>query len=199
MNCKNLKRKCKILKYGMTELIAEITGLLGGRTSEEIFFNDVTTGASNDIERATQIARSMVVEYGMSDLGPIQYEKNSGSVFLGRDYTNSQRNFSNAVAEEVDKAIREIIEEAHKKATEIITERKDDVVLIAETLLENETINEEEIDYLLKNRKMPDETVKQKEAAHNSIIDEQAKKEAAEAETNKKTSDTKVDETKKED
>jgi cell division protease FtsH len=141
----------------------------------------------------------MVVEYGMSDLGPIQYEKNSGSVFLGRDYTNSQRNFSNAVAEEVDKAIREIIEEAHKKATEIITERKDDVVLIAETLLENETINEEEIDYLLKNRKMPDETVKQKEAAHNSIIDEQAKKEAAEAETNKKTSDTKVDETKKED
>jgi cell division protease FtsH len=181
------------------ELIAEITGLLGGRTSEEVFFKDVTTGASNDIERATEIARSMVVEYGMSDLGPIQYEKNSGSVFLGRDYTNSQRNFSNAVAEEVDKAIREIIEEAHKKATEIITERKDDVVLIAETLLENETINEEEIDYLLKNRKMPDETVKQKEAAHNSIIDEQAKKEAAEAETNKKTSDTKVDETKKED
>jgi len=163
-----------------SELIAEITGLLGGRTSEEIFFNDVTTGASNDIERATQIARSMVVEYGMSDLGPIQYEKNSGSVFLGRDYTNSQRNFSDTVAEEVDKAIREIIEEAHQQARKIINERKDDVTLIAETLLENETINEEEIDYLLKNRKMPDESVKQKEAAHNSIIDDQVKKETEE-------------------
>lgn len=170
-----------------SELIAEITGLLGGRTSEEIFFNDVTTGASNDIERATQIARSMVVEYGMSDLGPIQYEKNSGSVFLGRDYTNSQRNFSNAVAEEVDKAIREIIEEAHQQATKIITERKDDVTLIAETLLENETINEEEIDYLLKNRKMPDESVKQKEAAHNSIIDEQVEKEAEEKKVDEAT------------
>src|SRR5574344_1115600 len=154
------------------ELIAEITGLLGGRTSEEIFFNDVTTGASNDIERATQIARSMVVEYGMSNLGLIQYEKDTGSVFLGRDYNNAQRNFSSAVAEEIDKEIRKIIESAHKQATEILTKRKDDVILIAETLLENETINEEEIDYLLKNRKMPDEKVKQSEAAH-SVVDTQ--------------------------
>src|SRR5574344_700898 len=169
------------------ELIAEITGLLGGRTSEEVFFKDVTTGASNDIERETEIARSMVVDYGISDLGPIQYEKNRGSVFLGRDYTNSQRNFSNAVAEEVDKAIREIIEEAHQQATKIITERKDDVTLIAETILENETINEEEIDYLLKNRKMPDESVKQKEAAHNSIIDEQVEKEAEEKKVDEAT------------
>lgn len=149
------------------ELIAEITGLLGGRTSEEIFFKDVTTGASNDIERATQIARAMVVEYGMSSLGPIQYERNTGSVFLGRDYTNAQRNFSSTIAEEIDKEIRKIIEDAHKQAYEILTKRKEDVILIAETLLKNETINEEEIDYLLKNRKMPDEAVKQNETARS--------------------------------
>ena len=158
------------------ELIAEITGLLGGRTSEEIFFKDVTTGASNDIERATQIARSMVVEYGMSSLGPIQYERNTGSVFLGRDYTNAQRNFSSTVAEEIDKEIRKIIEDAHKQAYDILTERKDDVILIAETLLRNETINEEEIDYLLKNRKMPDEAVKQSESARSLTPEQEEKK-----------------------
>ena len=97
----------------------------------------------------------MVVEYGMSSLGPIQYEKDAGSVFLGRDYTNSQKNFSAAVADEIDREIRKIIETAHAEATRIITERKDDVTLIAKTLLEYETINEEEIDYLLKNREMP--------------------------------------------
>lgn len=147
------------------ELEAEIIGLLGGRSSEEIFFHDVTTGASNDIERATEIARSMVVEYGMSSLGPIQYEKNSGSVFLGRDYNNAQKNFSVAVADEIDKEVRKIIDYSHSEAKRIITERKDDVILISETLLECETINEEEIDYLLKYRKMPEEKVTQKDAA----------------------------------
>lgn len=157
-----------------SELIAEITGLLGGRTSEEVFFDDISTGASNDIERATAIARSMVVEYGMSSLGPIQYERNAGSVFLGRDYTNSQKNFSADVANEIDKEVRKIIEEAHEQAKRIILERKDDVTLIAETLLENETINEEEIDYLLKNRKLPDESVTQKEAANRGTKSKQA-------------------------
>jgi cell division protease FtsH len=181
------------------ELIAEITGLLGGRTSEEIFFNDVTTGASNDIERATQIARSMVVEYGMSSLGPIQYEKDTGSVFLGRDYNNAQRNFSSAVAEEIDKEIRKIIESAHKQATEILTKRKDDVILIAETLLENETINEEEIDYLLKNRKMPDEKVKQSEAAHSTVDTQITESHKKEEEAKAKESDTKKPEEPKKD
>ena len=147
------------------ELIAEITGLLGGRSSEEVFFQDVSTGASNDIERATQIARSMVVEYGMSSLGPIQYEKNSGSVFLGRDYGNAQKNFSLAVADEIDKEVRKIVEGAHSEAIRIITERKDDVILIAETLLQHETINEEEIAYLLEHRRLPEETVSQRQAA----------------------------------
>ena len=138
------------------ELVARITGFLGGRSSEEIFFNDISTGASNDIEQATRLARAMVVEYGMSSLGPIQYESHSGSVFLGRDYTSSQKNFSSAVANEIDREVRTIVETAHENAKNIILTHKEDVELIAEALLEHETLNGEEIDYLLKNRKMPD-------------------------------------------
>ena len=132
------------------ELEARIIGYLGGRSSEEIFFNDVTTGASNDIEVATRIARSMVTEYGMSSLGPIQYERDTGSVFLGRDYTSTQKNFSTQIAYEIDTAVRKIIEDAHQKAKDIITANKKEVILIAETLLEKETITAEEIDVLLK-------------------------------------------------
>lgn len=146
------------------ELIAQIIGLLGGRSSEEVFFDDVSTGASNDIERATQIARAMVVEYGMSSLGPIQYETNGGSVFLGRDYTSNQKNFSGAVANEIDKEIRKIVDEAHQKAIEIIRQRKEDVTLIAETLLDVETLNAEEIDYLLAHRQMPNSEEKKAES-----------------------------------
>ena len=137
------------------ELIARITGLLGGRTSEEIFFQDVTTGASNDIEQATRLARLMVTEFGMSDLGPIQYEKDTGSVFLGRDYNSTQRNFSTQIAFEIDKAVRRIIEEAHEKARELLLKHKDQVILIAETLLEKETITAEEIEYLCAHGTLP--------------------------------------------
>ena len=137
------------------ELEAEICGLLGGRTAEEVFFNDVSTGASNDIERATLIARSMVVEYGMSSLGPIQYEKPSGNVFLGRDYTNTTKNFSGDVANKIDAEVKKIVEDAHELARKIIIERKEDVELIAKTLLENETITEEQINYLLEHRELP--------------------------------------------
>lgn len=144
------------------ELLARITGYLGGRTSEEIFFEDVSTGASNDIEVATRIARSMVVEYGMSKLGPIQYEQNAGSVFLGRDYTSTQRNFSQEVAIEIDKEVRRIIDECHAEARKIIEENKEDVILIANTLLEKETITSEEIEYLLKNRTL-DKNIKKEE------------------------------------
>ena len=146
------------------EMIARIVGLLGGRSSEEVFLNEITTGASNDIERATEIARAMVVEYGMSSLGPIQYEKNGGSVFLGRDYTSNQKNFSGNVANEIDKEVRKIIETAHDKAIEIIKQYKDDVTLIANTLLEYETLNSEQIDYLLANRHMPDYVKKEVES-----------------------------------
>lgn len=137
------------------QMMARITGYLGGRTSEEIFFGDVSTGASNDIEVATQLARSMVTQYGMSDLGPIQYERPGGSVFLGRDYNSTQANYSTQIAYEIDKAVRTIIDECHAKARELLTEHKDDVTLIAETLIEHETITADQIQYLLKNRKLP--------------------------------------------
>jgi cell division protease FtsH len=138
------------------ELLARITGLLGGRSSEEIFFQDVTTGASNDIEQATRLARLMVTEFGMSDLGPIQYERDTGSVFLGRDYASTQRNFSTQVAYEIDKAVRLIIDEAHEHARSLIEEYKDEVILIAETLLDRETITAEEIEKLLKKEPEPE-------------------------------------------
>lgn len=136
------------------QLEARIVGYLGGRASEEVFFDDVSTGAQNDIEVATRIARLMVTEFGMSDLGPIQYERDTGSVFLGRDYTSSQKNFSQQVALEIDKEVRKIIEQAHAKAHAIIEEHKDDVILIAETLLDRETITAEQIDRLLVDRKL---------------------------------------------
>ena len=143
-----------------SELIARIVGLLGGRTSEELFIGDVSTGASNDIEQATRIARLMVTEYGMSELGPIQYEKNTGSVFLGRDYNSNKSNYSTQVAFEIDKAVRQIIDDAHDKAVEVLNKYKDDVALIAKTLMDKETITAEQIEYLIKNRKLPPEPPK---------------------------------------
>ena len=119
-------------KYTQTkrELLEQITGLLGGRVSEELNFGEITTGAHNDFEKATKIARSMVTEYGMSDLGPVQLEHQSEGVFLGRDY-NKSRNFSDIVAHEIDEEIRKIVGECYQKATEILKENKDLVKLIA--------------------------------------------------------------------
>ena len=139
-----------------TDLLEEITGLLGGRTAEEVTFGEITTGAHNDFEKATKIGRAMVTEYGMSDLGPLQFEQQSGSVFLGRDY-NKPQHFSNEVANEIDMEMRKIINNCHKQATEIIKKNKDLLKLIAETLLEYETLTKEQIDYLVENGKMPEE------------------------------------------
>ncbi len=137
-----------------TDLLEQITGLLGGRTAEEIIFGEITTGAHNDFEKATKIARAMVTEYGMSDLGPLQFEQQDGSVFLGRDYNKSQH-FSNEVANEIDMEMRKIIDDCHKKATEIIKKNKKLLKLIADTLLEYETLTKEQIDYLVEHGKMP--------------------------------------------
>ena len=167
------------------ELEARIVGLLGGRSSEEVFFNDVTTGAQNDIEVATQIARSMVTEYGMSALGPIQYEKDTGSVFLGRDYNSTQKNFSNQVAVEIDKEVRKLIEDAHKQAVELIKKYRKQVTLIAETLLEKETITAEEIDTLLKEGKLV-EAPKAKKVTKTSTTKKTAAKKAPAKKVTKK-------------
>ena len=137
------------------ELLERIIGLLGGRVAEELIFNEITTGAHNDFEQATKIARAMVTEYGMSSLGPLQLEQTEGSVFLGRDY-NKSRNFSSQVAYEIDQEMRKIIDECYKKATKIIKENKDLLDLIANTLIENETLTKEQIDYLVENGKLPE-------------------------------------------
>ena len=139
-----------------TELEESISGLLGGRVAEELTFGEITTGAHNDFEKATKIARAMVTEYGMSDLGPVQFEQQEGSVFLGRDY-NKSRNFSSQVAFEIDQEQRKIIDECYTKAKKIISENKDLLKLIAEALLEKETLTKEEIDYLVENKCLPDE------------------------------------------
>ena len=139
-----------------SELLERICGLLGGRVAEEVEFKEVTTGAHNDFEKATKIARSMVTEYGMSDLGPVQFEHQESSVFLGRDY-NKSKNFSSQVAFEIDQEMRKIIDECYKKTTKVITENKKLLDLIANTLLEHETITKEQIEYLVKNGCLPDE------------------------------------------
>ena len=139
------------------ELLDEICGLLGGRICEEVFFDDITTGAHNDIEKATRIARLMVTEFGMSNLGPIQYEKNIGSVFLGRDYTNSQRSFSSEVGKEIDREVRRIIDECYARAKALIIENRATVQLIAQTLLIHETLTNEQIVHLVDKGYLPGE------------------------------------------
>ena len=139
-----------------TELLETISGLLAGRVAEETVFGEITTGAHNDFEKATKIARSMVTEYGMSDLGPVQFEHQESSVFLGRDY-NKSRNFSSQVAFEIDQEQRKIINECYEVTKKIIKENLDLLHLIANTLLKYETITKEQIEYLVEHGHMPNE------------------------------------------
>lgn len=125
-------------------LLDTIVGLLGGRASEELMTNEITTGAHSDFQQATAIARAMVTEYGMSKLGVIQYERSSHEVFLGRDYMKD-KNFSDQVALEIDEATREIIDECYQKARQILIDNKDILVLIAQHLMEIETLTKEDI------------------------------------------------------
>ena len=163
------------------ELLERITGLLGGRVAEEIVYNEVSTGAHNDFEKATKIARAMVTEYGMSDLGPIQFETQEGGVFLGRDY-NKSKNFSNEVAHEIDLEMRKIINECYENAKKIISENRDLLELIASSLLEHETLTKEQIDYLAEHGKMPVEEVNEVE------VNDDALEELNKEETKKKKS-----------
>ncbi|WP_445613330.1 ATP-dependent zinc metalloprotease FtsH [Geobacillus sp. YF-1] len=144
-------------RYFMTkaELMDKITGLLGGRVAEEIVFNEVSTGAHNDFQRATNIARRMVTEFGMSEkLGPLQFGQPSGQVFLGRDLHNEQ-NYSDKIAYEIDLEIQRIIKECYDKAKQILTEYRDKLDLIANTLLEVETLDAEQIKHLFEHGTLP--------------------------------------------
>jgi cell division protease FtsH len=117
---------------------------LGGRTAEELVFGDVTTGAENDLSRVTKLARDMVTRYGMSEnLGPMTFGQKEELVFLGKEI-GEQRNYSEAIAEEIDKEVRHIVQEAHKKATDALTKHREQLDRIAQTLIEVETLDAEE-------------------------------------------------------
>ncbi|MDQ0233298.1 ATP-dependent zinc metalloprotease FtsH [Metabacillus malikii] len=150
-------------RYFMTkpELLDKITGLLGGRVAEEIVFGEVSTGAHNDFQRATGIARKMVTEYGMSEkLGPLQFgQSQGGQVFLGRDIHNEQ-NYSDAIAHEIDMEIQRFIKESYERARQILTENRDKLELVAQTLLEVETLDAAQIQSLVEKGKLPDRPVK---------------------------------------
>ncbi|KAF0816358.1 MULTISPECIES: ATP-dependent zinc metalloprotease FtsH [unclassified Cytobacillus] len=139
------------------ELLDKIVGLLGGRVAEEIVFGEVSTGAHNDFQRATGIARRMVTEFGMSDkLGPLQFgQSQGGQVFLGRDFHNEQ-NYSDAIAYEIDLEIQRIIKESYERARKLLTENRDKLNLIANTLLEVETLDAEQIKHLSDHGRLPD-------------------------------------------
>ncbi|MGN1400640.1 MAG: ATP-dependent zinc metalloprotease FtsH [Bacillus sp. (in: firmicutes)] len=143
------------------ELLDKIVGLLGGRVAEEIVFGEVSTGAHNDFQRATGIARRMVMEFGMSDkLGPLQFgQSQGGQVFLGRDFNNDQ-NYSDAIAYEIDLEIQRIIKECYERAKQILTEHRDKLDLIAKTLLEIETLDAEQIKHLCDHGTLPERSYK---------------------------------------
>ena len=142
------------------ELFDQVVGLLGGRAAEEVIFNEKTTGASNDFEQATGIVRSMITEYGMYDeLGTVQYEGNH-QVFIGRDYGQTKA-YSDQVAFEIDNAVRSIMKEAYAQALQILEEHKDQLTLIAEKLLELETLDERTIKALFETGEMPTEDVEE--------------------------------------
>ncbi len=131
-----------------SDLIGQITGYLGGRVAEEIVLGEISTGAYADIQSATKIARAMVMSYGMSNLGPIQYDSSQDSVFLGRDYSSAQ-NYSGEIAYEIDKEVRRIIDEAYDRAYKLITDNRDLLDRIVDELLEHETLTAEQIERIV--------------------------------------------------
>lgn len=155
-----------------SEFIAQITGLLGGRTAEEIQFGEISAGAVNDIEKLTEIAKNMVRVYGMSSLGPIQYADPQGNVFLGRDYTKGS-DYSAGVAAEIDKEVRAIVDECHENCRKILTENKDLLDLIANNLYEHETLTNEEITNLMNYGQLTDpniETNEEEEKVEQAVV-----------------------------
>jgi cell division protease FtsH len=141
--------------YTRQEILARITAGLGGRVAEEVVFGEVTTGAQNDFEQATELARRMVTEYGMSNkLGPLSLGKRHGPVFLGRDLVES-RNYSEEIAYEIDKEIRRIIDECYEKARTVITEHREALDRIAVGLLDRESIEADDLDLLYRGEPLP--------------------------------------------
>ena len=163
--------------YTKKELLDSICGLLGGRVAEEITFNEVTTGAHDDFKKATNIARKMVTEYGMSSLGPMMLDEPSENTFLGRDF-NKNKNFSDIVAHEIDEEMRSIINSCYEKSKKILKDNQKLLKLIAETLLEEETITKEQIDSLVENGKLDKEETKKPKDSDDKKSEEKTKKES---------------------
>lgn len=139
-----------------SELLDRITGLLGGRVSEELFIGEIGTGAYDDFKKATSIARAMVTEFGMSDrLGPMQFGQSQGHVFLGRDLAHEQ-NYSDAIAYEIDQEMQSIIRSCYERAKEILQKHEDKVHLIANKLLELETLEKDQITQLMEHGELKD-------------------------------------------
>ena len=178
-----LPKEERTLVYTKKELEEQIITLLSGRVSEETFLGEISTGASDDLKRATKIARSMVTEYGMSSLGAVQLEHRSESVFLGRDY-NQTKNFSDQVALEIDKEVRKIIDECYKQAQEILKKHKNLVEVLAKILAEKETLTKEEIEDIVEANS--DIKIKREEKLSDEIKEEE-KENKFEKETSKKT------------
>jgi cell division protease FtsH len=138
------------------ELLDEITVALGGRVTEELAFAEVTTGAANDLERATDLARRMVTEYGMTEkLGPVTLTRKHGPTFLGRDLLED-RNYSDTVAGEIDREIRQIIDSCYAQASQILSENRERMDRIVTALLERETLDREDFRALMEGRKLPE-------------------------------------------
>ena len=143
-----LPKEERTLVYTKKDLEEQIVTLLAGRAAEEHYLDEISTGASDDLKRATKIARSMVTEYGMSSLGPMQFEHRSESVFLGRDY-NQGKNFSDQVALLIDEEVKKIIEDCYDRASEIVSREKKLMDILAETLMKQETLTKEEIEKIV--------------------------------------------------
>ena len=170
------------------ELLAQITGLMGGRASEETFLGEITTGASDDFKKATKIARSMVTKYGMSDLGPIQLEEEQEGVFLGRDYAKS-KDFSDQVALEIDQEVRQILDKCYKDAKKLLEKHETLVLLIADALMEHETLTKEQITALVENGKLTAADFEEKDTNDEKAeATESSKKEEKASKTKEKTS-----------
>lgn len=160
-----LPKEERTLVYTKKELEEQIITLLSGRASEQYYLKEISTGASDDLKRATKIARSMVTEYGMSSLGPMQFEHRSESVFLGRDY-NQTKNFSDQVALLIDQEVKKIIDDCYEKAQKIVSKEKKLVEILANRLIANETLTKEEIEDLVEansNYKVKDDEEVKKE------------------------------------
>ena len=174
-----LPKEERTLVYTKKELEEQIITLLSGRASEETYMDEISTGASDDLKRATKIARSMVTEYGMSSLGPMQFEHRSESVFLGRDY-NQTKNFSDQVALQIDQEVKKIIDECYKEAKKIVSNEKKLISVLANALIAKETLTKEEIEELVEENS--NYKVKKDDNSDNEEAEKKSKKHTEETE-----------------